>query len=84
MRGLEWLTDTGDAEWGLRLGAALFRFWETREYLTEGRARLALPKLPPPLLPSSVHGPCRGCAWRAGDHAAADAPVGESLRSRAD
>ena len=27
---LEWLTETGDAEWGLRLGAALFRYWETR------------------------------------------------------
>ena len=38
--GLEWLTETGDAEWGLRLGAALFRFWEMREYLTEGRDRL--------------------------------------------
>src|SRR5204863_7347085 len=38
--GLEWLTETGDAEWGLRLGAALFRFWETREYLAEGRDRL--------------------------------------------
>ncbi|MGC2333005.1 MAG: tetratricopeptide repeat protein, partial [Candidatus Acidiferrales bacterium] len=38
--GLEWLTATGDAEWGLRLGAALFRFWETREYLAEGRDRL--------------------------------------------
>src|SRR5580704_12809545 len=25
---LDWLTETGDAEWGLRLGAALFRFWE--------------------------------------------------------
>lgn len=37
---LEWLTETGDAEWGLRLGTALFRFWETREYLTEGRDRL--------------------------------------------
>ena len=37
---LEWLTETGDAEWGLRLGAALFRFWQTREYLTEGRDRL--------------------------------------------
>src|SRR6202521_5460217 len=30
---LEWLTDTGDAEWGLRLGTALFRYWEIREYL---------------------------------------------------
>jgi predicted ATPase len=38
--GLEWLTETGPAEWGLRLGAALFRFWEAREYLTEGRERL--------------------------------------------
>jgi predicted ATPase len=37
---LEWLTETGDAEWGLRLGAALFRFWEAREYLAEGRDRL--------------------------------------------
>jgi predicted ATPase/predicted Ser/Thr protein kinase len=34
---LEWLTKTDDAEWGLRLGTALFRFWEMREYLTEGR-----------------------------------------------
>src|SRR3984893_9835479 len=38
--GLEWLTETGDAAWGLRLGAALFRFWEMREYLAEGRDRL--------------------------------------------
>jgi predicted ATPase/DNA-binding winged helix-turn-helix (wHTH) protein len=37
---LDWLTQTGDAEWGLRLGAALFRFWEVREYLAEGRERL--------------------------------------------
>src|SRR6266849_3370470 len=34
---LEWLTETGDAEWGLRLGTALFRYWEIREYLAEGR-----------------------------------------------
>jgi tetratricopeptide (TPR) repeat protein len=39
--GLEWLTETGNAEWGLRLGTALFRFWEVREYLAEGRDRLA-------------------------------------------
>ena len=38
--GLDWLTETGDAEWGLRLGTALFRFWETREYLAEGRDSL--------------------------------------------
>lgn len=39
---LEWLTQTGDADWGLRLGTALFRFWEIREYFEEGRDRLAM------------------------------------------
>jgi predicted ATPase len=34
---LDYLIQTGDAEWGLRLGAALFHFWETREHLREGR-----------------------------------------------
>jgi predicted ATPase len=38
---LEWLTETGEADWGLRLGTALFRFWEMRELLAEGRDRLA-------------------------------------------
>jgi predicted ATPase/serine/threonine protein kinase len=38
--GLEWLTGTGDAEWGLRLGTALFRFWDVRESLAEGRNSL--------------------------------------------
>jgi predicted ATPase/predicted Ser/Thr protein kinase len=37
---LEWLTETGNAEWGLRLGTALFRFWENRDYLAEGRDSL--------------------------------------------
>lgn len=34
---LEWLVEAHNAEWGLRLGIALFRFWETREYFSEGR-----------------------------------------------
>jgi len=38
---LDCLIATGDAEWGLRLGAALFHFWEMREHLTEGRESLA-------------------------------------------
>jgi predicted ATPase len=38
---IDYLIRTGDAEWGLRLGAALFRFWETREHLAEGRDALA-------------------------------------------
>ncbi len=38
---LEYLIRSGDADWGLRLGTALFHFWETREYLAEGRSRIA-------------------------------------------
>jgi len=37
---LQWLTQSGNAGWGLRLGAALFQFWETGEHLAEGRDRL--------------------------------------------
>jgi predicted ATPase len=38
---LRYLIKTGESEWGLRLGSALFRFWETREHLTEGREFIA-------------------------------------------
>jgi predicted ATPase len=37
---LDWLFETQDLDWGLRLSVALFRFWDMREHLTEGRARL--------------------------------------------
>lgn len=37
---LDWLTNGKHAEWGIRLATALFRFWEMREYFTEGRQRL--------------------------------------------
>ena len=37
---LSWLEETGNVEWGLRMGIALFRFWEMRERLSEGRERL--------------------------------------------
>jgi predicted ATPase/serine/threonine protein kinase len=52
---LEWLTETGDADWGLRLGVALFRFWEMREHLAEGRDRLEkLLKLPSAAAPTKM------------------------------
>ncbi len=52
---LEWLTQTGNVDWGLRLGVALFRFWETREYLAEGRERLGkLLKLEAPNVSNSL------------------------------
>ncbi len=37
---LDWLFQTLDLDWGLRLCVALFRFWDMREHLIEGRARL--------------------------------------------
>jgi predicted ATPase len=48
LRGaLDWLIETGNADWGLRLGVALFRFWERRELLSEGREYLGkMLKLP--------------------------------------
>jgi predicted ATPase len=37
---LDHLIVQGDAEWALRLGAALYLYWEEREYLAEGSQRL--------------------------------------------
>jgi predicted ATPase/DNA-binding winged helix-turn-helix (wHTH) protein len=37
---LDWLMQSSDADWRFRLCIALFRFWEMREHLAEGRARL--------------------------------------------
>ncbi|HUK46400.1 MAG TPA: tetratricopeptide repeat protein [Terriglobales bacterium] len=37
---LDWLFENHEIEWGLRLCMALFRFWDLREHLIEGRARL--------------------------------------------
>jgi len=44
---LDWLGRAGSAEWGLRLGTALLRFWDGRGHVREGRARMgALLELP--------------------------------------
>ena len=44
---VDYLIAAGNAEWGLRLGSALFWFWEPREHLTEGRRSLtALLEIP--------------------------------------
>ncbi len=37
---LDWLFQAADLDWGFRLCVALFRFWDMREHLGEGRARL--------------------------------------------
>ncbi|HLY63535.1 MAG TPA: protein kinase [Terriglobia bacterium] len=81
---LDWLTETGDAEWGLRLGAALFRFWDAREYHTEGRAKLdKLLELPGAAAPTKVRARALFVAGvLAGgqaDFTTAEALIGESL-----
>lgn len=37
---LDWLFEVRDLDWALRLCIGLFRFWDMREHLTEGRTRL--------------------------------------------
>jgi predicted ATPase/DNA-binding winged helix-turn-helix (wHTH) protein len=37
---LDWLFQTPNLDWSLRLCVALFRFWDMREHLSEGRVRL--------------------------------------------
>src|SRR5260370_3028127 len=37
---LDWLFQTLELDWSLRMCVALFRFWDMREHLSEGRARL--------------------------------------------
>jgi len=39
-RALDWLFQAQAFDWGFRLCEALFRFWEMREHLAEGRDRL--------------------------------------------
>ncbi len=82
--GLEWLTESGDADWGLRLGTALFRFWESREYLAEGRDRLGkLLCMPAAAAPTKARARALFAAGvlasEQGEIAAADALMMESL-----
>jgi tetratricopeptide (TPR) repeat protein len=56
------LIGSGNAEWALRLAASLFRFWEQREQVTEGRETLARvlamsgAKQPTPLRARALYG----------------------------
>jgi tetratricopeptide (TPR) repeat protein len=81
---LQYLTESGDAGWGFRLGTALFRFWEGREYFAEGRDCLEkLLKLPGAAAPSRARARALfsagvlACEQR--DYAAADALIGGGL-----
>ncbi len=81
---LDWLIESGDADWGLRIGLALFRFWEMREYLAEGRARLGkLLKLGGAAAPTKARSRALFAAGvlagEQGDYASADTLIQESL-----
>jgi predicted ATPase len=83
---LDYLIKIRDADWGLRLGAALFRFWETREHLIEGRDAIlrvlalegaaARPKLRARLLFAAAV-----LASEQGDYACAQTMFEDSLKS---
>jgi predicted ATPase/serine/threonine protein kinase len=82
---LDWLVETGHAEWGLRLGVALFRFWEMREHLSEGRDRLdKLLKLPAASAPTNPRLRALFAAGvlasAQGDFTSSDALIQESLQ----
>src|SRR5207302_9584433 len=85
LSALDWLTDTGNADWALRLGTALFRFWETREYLTEGRDRLRkILNLVGEVEPTEARGRALFAvgvlAGEQGDYTSADTLIDESLK----
>jgi predicted ATPase/serine/threonine protein kinase len=81
---LEWVTGKGNADWGLRLGSALFRFWEMREYFAEGEDRLdKLLKLEGSASPTKARARALFAssvlAGEHGDYARADSHLAESL-----
>ncbi len=62
------LIAAGDVEWAMRLAGALFRFWEQRDHLTEGRETLArvlaMPAAAAPTRPRARALYCGGRAHR--------------------
>jgi len=82
---LQWPADgAGNRADGLRMAGALWRFWEIRGHMTEGRAWLAgalsaePEHAPDPARAKALHG--AGClAWQQGDQASAWALHEESL-----
>ncbi|HTK94528.1 MAG TPA: protein kinase [Terriglobales bacterium] len=81
---LDHLIATRDADWGMRMGASLFRFWEGREHLSEARERmkqlLALPNAAErPKLTARISFAAAVLAGEQGDYAAAQRLFQESL-----
>jgi tetratricopeptide (TPR) repeat protein len=74
----------GNAEWGLRLGLALFRFWERGEHLAEGRRRLGALLDLGPEGPEAVPGLRAKAMFAAGvlAHIQGDMEEGSALHAR--
>ncbi|HME98499.1 MAG TPA: protein kinase [Terriglobia bacterium] len=68
---LDWTIRTKQAEWGLRLGAAVYPFWLWREHYGEGRERLAalleLPARTQKARAQALHA-AGDLAWQQGDY----------------
>ncbi|MCI0581124.1 MAG: tetratricopeptide repeat protein [Chloroflexi bacterium] len=84
---LEWWIESGDAEQGLRLSAALGRFWHMRGYWSEGQQRLAdilaLPGVSEQMAARAKALTAAGhLAFVRGDYAGARSPYEESLEIR--
>ncbi|HLW98630.1 MAG TPA: protein kinase, partial [Candidatus Acidoferrales bacterium] len=82
---LDWLTETDDAKWALRLGISLFRFWEMHEYLSEGRNRLGkILNLRGAAAPTEARAralfAASVLAGEQGDYTSAETLIGESLQ----
>ena len=81
---LHWCIETDDAERGLQLAAALWRFWYVRGFFTEGRTwladLLALPSANPrTAVRANALSAAGSLAYNQGDDAAAEALQQESL-----
>jgi len=81
---LEYLAHSNNAEWGLRLGASMFRYWEVREQLAEGRDWLVkLLKMPGAAAPNKARARALFAAGVLAseqcDYQFADARIKESL-----
>jgi len=85
---LIWARERGNGMWGLRLAAALWRFWLVRGYLSEGRrwlegllaqAESDLPADTTPVRVAALHGASR-LAYCQGDYGQAVALADERLR----